>query len=185
LLRFAGRCRTLPDPRPAGVPGKKGADKPAQGVAMSKITILGGDLPRSSEFYNNPGSIANLAVAEVALADPEAVKKLGVAKPFSLGLKVYFLATFDDGRRALAATDPRTFKLLERDIAEGPVSPEDIEDRKKENTRMGILFIAAYFIGLFASARYLAGYLPFLAAFAVGIAACLGWMLLFSRTRKK
>lgn len=152
---------------------------------MSKITVLGGDLPRSSAFYNNPGAIADLAVAKVTLAEPEAVTKLGAAKPFSLGPKVYFLATFDDGRRALAATDPRTFKRLERDIAAGPASPEDIEGRKKENTRLGILFIVAYFIGLFLSARYLAGYLPFLAAFAAGVAACLGRMVLFSRPGKK
>lgn len=151
---------------------------------MSKITILGGDLPRSAEFYTNPGSIANLAVAAVALSDPESVTKLGISKPFSIGPKVYFLATFADGRRALAATDPRTFGRLEHDIAEGPVPHEVIDSRKKETTRLGVVFIVAYFVTLFCSARYLTGYIPFLAAFVGGIAVCLVMKALFPGQRR-
>ena len=101
---------------------------------MAKITILGGDLPPGTEFYNNPGSIGGFPIAELALADPEAVKKLGVAKR-GFFPKIYFIATLDDGRRALAAADTSTFCRLERDIADGPVAAETIEYRKKQNTR--------------------------------------------------
>lgn len=146
---------------------------------MAKITVLGGDIPPGTEFYNNPGSIGGLAVAGLALADPESVRNFGFRKPRGFGPKVYFMATFDDGRRALAATDPRTFGRLERDIAGGPVSSETIADRKKENTRTGVIFIVAYIASFFVLERYLAGYLPFLGAFAAAIAAGIAGKALF------
>lgn len=151
---------------------------------MAKITVLGGDIPPGTEFYNNPGSIGGLAVAELAQADPESVKKSGFVKPFGFGPKIYFIAIFDDGRRALAVTDPRTFGRLERDIADGPVSSETIADRKKENTRTGIIFIAAYIGSFLVLERYLAGYLPFFGAFAAAIAAGVAGKTLFPGSRR-
>ncbi len=156
----------------------------AKEYGVGRVTILGGDLPRSSEFYINPGSLGGLAVAELAQADPGAAAKLGLGKPVGFGPKVYFLVTFADGRRALAAADPRTYDRLQRDIAGGPVAAETVADRKKENTRTGVIFVAVYFVSLYVFARYLTGYYPFLAAFAAGAAAALAGNILFSKLKR-
>ena len=146
---------------------------------MSKIKILSGDLPGSTEFYNNPGSIAGLPVAEAVPADTDSVRQAGMARPFGIGQKVYFLATFDDGRRILAVTDPKTFARLERDIAGGPVSQEAVTTREKANTRTGVLFVVAFGASCLVFQTFLPGYLPFLAAFGVALAVSIAGSKLF------
>ncbi|SBW06126.1 hypothetical protein KL86DPRO_20608 [uncultured delta proteobacterium] len=150
---------------------------------MGKITVLGGDLPPGTEFYNNPGSIGGFAVAGLALADPEAVRKLGAVKR-GFFPKIYFIATLDDGRRALAATNPATFRRLERDIADGPVPAETVADRKKENTRAGVIFIVVYIGSFLVLERSLPGYLPYMAAFAAAIAAGVAAKVFFPGSKR-
>ena len=146
---------------------------------MSRIKILSGDIPRETAFYNVPGSISGLAVTEVTRADPDSVKKAGVAAPFSLGRKMYFLATFSDGRRILAVTDPRTLARLERDIADGPVSEDSIAATQRANTRTGVIFLVTFAASSLVLEQYLAGYLPFLAAFLVAAAVGVAVRMLF------
>ncbi|MCC8194601.1 MAG: hypothetical protein LIP28_08150 [Deltaproteobacteria bacterium] len=149
---------------------------------MGRIKVVSGDIPAGTEFYNNPGSIGGLPVASVVEADPRSVKEAGFGASFGIGRKICFIATFDDGRRALAITDPQTFGSLSRDIAGGPVSAESVAERKRENTRTGVLFLVSYAVSFIVLERYLAGYLPYLAALGVAVLAGATGKRLFSKS---
>ncbi len=148
---------------------------------MAKIRVLAGDIPPGTEFYTNPGSIGGQPVTGVAEADAESVKRAGMARSFGLGPKVYFIATFEGGKQALAVTDPLTFDRLGKDIADGPVSKEAIADRKKENTVTAIIFFGTLAACVFIGNNYLTGYLPFLAGFCVALAVSLVYKNLRAR----
>ena len=138
---------------------------------MSRMKILAGDIPPGTELYTNPGSISDLPVTGVSLAEPESIKKAGLARGLGIGRKVFFVASFVNGKQALIATDPRTFERISRDIADGPVSTDTIAARKKENMRTGVIFLGVFCLSLFVFTQYFAGSLSFLAAFGVALVA--------------
>lgn len=138
---------------------------------MARMKLLGGDLSPGTEFYNNPGSIREQPVVAIYATNPEALEKAGIRKSFSIGTKVRFIAELDDGKRVLVETDPRTYNRLINDIADGPVSADAIEDRSKENKRMGLVFLGVFFLASVVFGQYLTGTLPFLAAFGVAVVA--------------
>ncbi len=138
---------------------------------MAKMKILGGDIPQVTSFYHNPGAICDRPVTAVIPVSPDELKNAGVRTSFGLVKKAHFIAEFDDGKRALVETNQRTYDRIIRDIADGPVSAEVVEERKKGNIRMAVVFCVFYVLGVIVISEYLPGWLPYIAAFCLAVIA--------------